>query len=248
MMERLCVEVPSEIVSLRLFGSVARGDADDASDLDILAVVNPAGIDSIRRAAFQEVLNSSLKKKSSVSWYSTERICEMFTAGHLFAWHIYKESLPLTENSNDDFVTRLSRPSSYTGALNDISSLREILMSIPNALAVCPRNATYEAGILFVCLRNIALSASWFTKHGLDFSRRSPYAVSRLIGARLNVSESDYSDLIRCRLNSQRGIDHRPFSTEKIFSLCITSMDWVEDVRHFVRNSTDEHRRQKASV
>jgi predicted nucleotidyltransferase len=46
--ERLLAELPEEIHSLVLFGSVARGEATDDSDIDILVVTN-ADLDTERR-------------------------------------------------------------------------------------------------------------------------------------------------------------------------------------------------------
>lgn len=46
--ERLLAELPEEIHSLVLFGSVARGEATDDSDIDVLVVTN-ADLDAERR-------------------------------------------------------------------------------------------------------------------------------------------------------------------------------------------------------
>ncbi len=149
------------VISVRLFGSMARADADTNSDLDILAVLNSSLKDFDLNSLRCEV-EKLFNRRVSFSLYSRRRLSELFTEGHLFAWHLYLESLPITVEGFNDWVEDLGTPAGYGAATKDVESLVEILRSVGPAVEKCPRNAIYEAGVMYVCLRNIALCASWY--------------------------------------------------------------------------------------
>ncbi len=226
------------VVSLRLFGSMARADADANSDLDVLAVLNSSlgGFDlgSLRREV-EKLFNSSV----SFSLYSRKRLTELFREGHLFAWHLYLESLPITVEGFGDWIEGLGKPADYSAARKDIESLREILKSVGSSVEACPRNSTYEAGVMYVCLRNIALCASWYSPSGLDFSRQSPYVLQETTGLHFPISNNDYALLTACRMSGQRGTVCQGIELEKLLSLWRKALDWSNEVVNFVGGTND---------
>jgi Nucleotidyltransferase domain len=78
-----------------VFGSIGRGDQDNLSDLDVLAVVkNGSGkIAESKIASYVPAQFGPLKL--SISWYGGDRLRQMFRNGELFAWHLYRETIPL---------------------------------------------------------------------------------------------------------------------------------------------------------
>jgi predicted nucleotidyltransferase len=73
------------LIGSYIFGSVGRGDPDNLSDLDVLAVVkNRTGRvdESLVALAIPEHLKNM---KVSISWYGGDRLREMFRNGELFA-------------------------------------------------------------------------------------------------------------------------------------------------------------------
>lgn len=227
------------VVSLRLFGSMARTDADANSDLDILAVLNSPSDGSNLEFLKREV-EALFNRSASFSLYSRNRLTEMFCQGHLFAWHLYLESLPITTEEFSDWIEGLGRPACYTAAREDIASLVEILKSIGPSVKLCPRNAVYEGGVMYVCLRNIALSASWHSPRGLDFSRRSPFVLDDATGLCFPISSDDYAVLTACRMAGQRGVVCQDIEPKRLLSLWGKALEWSNDVMNFVGEANDE--------
>jgi len=228
----------SPVISLRLFGSMARTDADANSDLDILVVLSSSegfNLDSLKRNV--ERLFDSI---ASLSVYSQKRMAELFRQGHLFAWHIYLESLPITMEEFSDWVEGLGRPAYYSAARKDIESLVAILKSIGPSVMACPRNRIYEAGLMYVCLRNIALCASWHSPRGLDFSRQSPFAIEQATGVSFPISSNDYAALTACRMSGQRGAAGKDIELEKLLSLWRKATEWSNEITNFVGEARDE--------
>lgn len=220
-------KVSEEILSLRLFGSWARADSDVDSDFDVLAVIpNERTLDPDLKCTVEDLFD----REPSISWYSRRRIEEMFAEGHLFAWHLFNESLPLIP----DFIETLGPPHNYEDALVDIESLTQILSGIPDQLEMCPANSVYEAGLLFLCMRNIALSASWFSQAGLDFTRYSPYNTQATLGIAFPIPREDYEVLIRCRLSGQRGYLTPTISSTVVCELQSKALRWVADIIRFI--------------
>ena len=64
-------------------------------------------------------------------------------------------------------------------------------------------NAVYEAGLIYVCLRNIAMAASWLLCEHPDFSRYSPFQLTGVEPC--PVSKGDFALTMACRMAGQRG-------------------------------------------
>lgn len=229
----ILLSMPVGLASLRVFGSRFRGDSDDCSDLDVLAVVDSNRV-HLNAQKVELEIQSAIGEKASVSWYSKKRIHELFSRGHLFAWHLHLQSCSIVAHSKD-YVDSLGKPEPYGAAVEDIAGLAEILSTIPAALAACPSNVTYEAGVLFVCLRNIAMCASWFSKPGVNFSRHSPFVLRELGTIRFPLVQDEYDLLVASRLASQRGTRATPMEAETVMSFCSRVQPWVDSVQSVVR-------------
>lgn len=226
------IKISNQIISLHVFGSVARGDADSQSDLDILAVIinNRKPPEQPVRDYIQQIYG----KKSSISWYSYKRIKELYQQGHLFAWHIFLESKEIAYTQEPGIIRQLGKPSKYATAHEDIASLIDILSSINDAIRQCPRNAIYEAGLIYVCARNIALSTSSFTSEGLDFSRYSPYNLN--IGSfSFPIPLADYELLIQARHSSMRGGNPPRLEVSNLLSQQRDVLRWSKKIQNYFK-------------
>src|SRR5947209_19865142 len=109
------MKFPTEVSSIRLYGSRARGDFDAISDFDIL-IVQREMIPLVQRYDLESQLTNA-NAHTSFSWYGEAAITRMFHEGHLFAWHLYKESVELNGFVNrPDFVDTLKKPNPYRDA------------------------------------------------------------------------------------------------------------------------------------
>src|SRR3546814_20282552 len=86
--------LPSNVVSIRLFGSMARGDYDDLSDVDVL-VVKEDRSGKVPEEAVRAHLSPTICHPPPISWYGRKRLSTMFADGRLFAWHLFHQSKSL---------------------------------------------------------------------------------------------------------------------------------------------------------
>jgi len=180
--------------SIRVFGSNARGDSSTYSDFDVLVVLKKS--QTVTRDLELKV-NALFDREISISWYSESRLKTMFETGHLFAWHLYHESLATCKN---DFIELLGKPEAYKFAEQDIDSLVAILKPIQKAVIDCPRNLIYEAGLLYVCIRNIAISALPIIHNKYSFETDAPFKLN------LQMERDKYELLKHARYASTRAV------------------------------------------
>ncbi len=213
------------ILDLRYFGSTVREDNDSASDVDVLCIVqNKKNIDL-------EILESKLDKTIirnrpiDFSIYRHTRIKEMFQEGHLFAWHIFKESKPATLEL--DFIRSIGSPAQYSNAKSDIHKLLDIALDCNTAIKDPDCSITYEAGLLYVACRNIGISASWYSDNGLNFSREAPYSL------RINkepsgvpLKKETYAKLCAARHSIARGYNAPQLDKEEISNSASIILQW----------------------
>ncbi len=221
---------PSNLLGIYLFGSEARGDSDALSDLDILAVVrNNSG--KVPEDFIVEAVPAALLRGRdvSISWYGYKRLSKMFVDGDLFAWHLYREATPIFEARY--VFDELGVPEPYLTPLLDIDSFISVLRQTGTQLDVAPGNVVYENGLVYVCVRNVAMSASWVLNDSPDFSRYSPY---RLDDARLEcpLSRAEYECSLACRMAGQRGgLPPEGIDPHRVAMTATALVDWAEAVR-----------------
>jgi len=222
-----------ELLGVYVFGSVARGDHDPRSDLDLLAVVADGKGKVEEGKVYAHVPSKLSDLKASVSWYGQRRLAAMFENGELFSWHLYQEAIPLFEAK--PVMKELGAPARYSDAGTDVASFEKILSGIPEQLDQSPENAVYELGLLYVCLRNICMAASSRLHDRPDFSRYSPF---RLVGLRaVPITQEEYDLAMSCRMASQRGI-RPPFAVSSSLAADMYRRlaPWIADVRRQLEN------------
>lgn len=192
-----------ELIGTYIFGSVGRGQQDRLSDLDILAVVKNGTGRVPDQTVLATIPNELKSLKASIAWYGGERLRLMYGKGELFAWHLYRETIPVFDPQS--FLRSLGSPASYKQYDADIQSFKKVMNGIPLQLELNENNAVYEAGLLYVCVRNIAMSASWVLCKEPDFSRYSPFNLREI--SPCPISTDDYEITMACRLAGQRGLD-----------------------------------------
>ncbi|WP_137752903.1 nucleotidyltransferase domain-containing protein [Sphingopyxis sp. L1A2A] len=217
-----------EVLGVYIFGSVARGDRDERSDLDLLAVVSDGRGKVDDREVYAHVPRQLSGLEPSISWYGRRRLGEMFKNGELFGWHLYHEAVPLFEIQ--PVIQSLGEPSAYQDAAADVESFENILSRIPVQLQASPENAFYELGLLYVCLRNICMAASSKLCDRPDFSRYSPFRLSGV--SVVPLSQSEYDLAMSCRMAGQRGlIPPAPFPPSMVADIYGRLEPWIAELR-----------------
>lgn len=162
----------------------------------------------------------------SVSWYGRQRLGSMFLAGELFCWHLHLEARVLYGPP----LSRLfSGPAPYEMAARDVKSFLDTLRKSPHCISDLYSSSIYECGVIYVCVRNIAMSASWHLLSKPDFSRYSPFRLPTGLGVPMPIAE--YETLMACRLAGQRGHDS-PGEIANDFTLkcAMSAIEWAERV------------------
>lgn len=220
---------------VRLFGSAVRGENDRFSDLDILVMTTERYDQEQREEKTVELVKrikelsgiGGLVEEVSISWYSEERLAQMHAEGHLFAWHIFLESVKLLANE-EDCIDRLGRPAGYRNSVDDIEKFRRIMVCGQASLADTPRNASYEAGMLYLCCRNIAMCASWHSSGGLKFGRYSPYEVADL--PELTLKKEVYFRFAQARIGAARFGDLPEAMPHEVEDGYRTALEWCDNI------------------
>lgn len=94
--EQLNEELPEQVKSIRLFGSKARGDATEESDVDVLVVVKQhekESWDKVIQLASGIITETGVVISPKV--FSEERIHERRRRRNVFMQMVDKESIPL---------------------------------------------------------------------------------------------------------------------------------------------------------
>ena len=218
------------IVGAYLFGSVARGDHDDSSDIDVLAVYREAP-DRSQREEFHELVRTELGTNVAIAEYSEQRLEEMFEQGHLFSWHLFQEAKPLKNAGLSPAVMPLfGQPAPYKAGLIDAKRFIHLLLSIQKQLASSPGSLIHEAGLTYLAWRNIAMSMSAENLSKIDFTRQSPFALSTTIGIAAPCAYLRYLQLISARHASQRGANAPTIERDELIKLVDQSLIWAEVV------------------
>jgi predicted nucleotidyltransferase len=225
------------IETIRIFGSYARGEQTEKSDFDVLIVLKKS---QPINAALEEYVKEVFNREISVSWYSKDRLEVMFKMGHLFAWHLYKESRPLFVDS--DWIASLGVPEEYTYGINDVISLMDIMKPIKKEIVACPSNIIYEAGLLFVCLRNIAIASLPSLQNIYYFGTDAPMRLDHPLNADI------YNILKNARYASIRGNDPPIINIKDIINWHDMSMEWGKSQLNLLKNNTGFNGNNKKAI
>jgi predicted nucleotidyltransferase len=218
------------IVGAYLFGSMARGDHDDSSDVDVLAVYREDS-NSNQREKFRRLIKTELGTSVAIAEYSEHRLDEMFQQGHLFTWHLFQEATPLkTAYLRPEAMLVFRRPARYQTSLIDARRFINLLISIRDEIASSPGSLVHEAGLIYLALRNIAMSMSAKHLPNVDFTRHSPFSLSTELGIDAPCAYLDYLRLISARHASQRGTYAPTMDCNELIKLLDQSLTWAEVV------------------
>ena len=222
------------LVAVYLFGSFARDEGDDVSDVDLLAIVED-GQGTVPDHCVLDCVPAGLNgREPSISWYGKGRIRQMFEGGELFAWHLHQEAKFLQGREN--LISMLGEPSAYASAADDVFSFKEIAAGVREELLNQPQNALYELGLVYVCLRNASMAASAVLCGQPDFSRRSPYHLGSEVSACPLLAE-EYDIAMRARMAGQRGIEPPQVTLAYANSVADRAFEWLGVLTQKVRQA-----------
>ncbi len=169
------------------FGSLCRGEINEGSDIDLLAIVNG------RDERFDPDI---------FSIYSYERIKEIWKEGNPFAWHLFLESKPIFFSDDKDFLKSIGSPEKYKNGLKDCCKFLSLFEEAKESIASEGFSKIFDLSTVFLSIRNIATCFSLYKTDSPDFSR---HAGRKLEDPKLLIPESTYKILERARILCTRG-------------------------------------------
>lgn len=184
------------VLYIYLFGSVARREQDEFSDIDILIIINDCSEEEFirRKDAFAKIMSIP---PSWLSVYRIGKIRQMYLCGSYFLWHIKEEGIELYSR-DDTFKELLVKLPMYSNAAQDINDYNDILCDIENELDNELLDINYELSVLASLVRNTCIAISFFDQRH-DFGRKTPviYCIEKY---GIEVTEDDYDQLYKYRL------------------------------------------------
>lgn len=217
----------TKLIGLYLFGSAARGDCDQSSDVDVLAVYDEQPDSPLRNKVLSAV-RAKLGNRVTLAEYTSRRLREMFDCGHLFSWHLYQEAKPL---QMPDLLAKQSYefecPAPYMSSIEDAQRFVGLLSSVRTELQNESCSLVHEAGLVYLALRNIAMSLSMGLQDKADFARSSPLTLSVSLAIPAPCSTLEFEVLVAARHASQRGLPSPKLDWERLSNLLDRSLGWA---------------------
>ncbi len=155
------------MVEAWLYGSAARGDADELSDVDVLVVAEPA--------ERPDVSSLKIPSTASLSRYTWPEIDSMIEYGSLFLHHVKREGRPLLEEDPPRLRRLLDQLPAYARANQELDSFRQVVADV-EASAKMDHSPQFEFAVLGTAARHAAILGCYFLGTP-EFGRRKPFRV-----------------------------------------------------------------------
>lgn len=221
------------IEAICLFGSVARGDQDEKSDIDLLFIVDDKSGEDLLQ--FKRQLIARLGVPDDwISLYNQSMIDKMASNGSYFLWHIKLEAKIVY--SKTGFLERVLRDlRQHVNAADHLHEYLQICDDIRRSINRDEWTTSYELNVLASLIRNTCIT--WCYSVGVKmFSRVGPVK-NRLdvLGVEAPFSIEEYNKLYKYRLaysRSQTGSLPTPSKQEVI--------KWVERASYLICKALKE--------
>ena len=203
------------------FGSVCRGEIDNKSDIDLLAIVE--GYDN----RFD---------LSTYSIYSYRRLTELWQEGNPFAWHLALESKIIFSSNGEDLIHELGRPASYERCAEDCRKFYDLYCKAVESISSGSSSLIFELSSIFLAIRNIATCFLLGQERIQNFSRHSALQMGE---KSIKISSNTFELLERSRILSIRGAGNIITKNEIISSLheIFSIKTWMNDLLNEIESN-----------
>lgn len=213
---------------LYVFGSAARGEIDEQSDLDVLAVL----VDKSEQAR--------LPRNFLV--YSRAELAACFERGDLFAHHLTWESRLIHSHDGSDVIHDLGRPTPYQSGEHDFDCFYQIGNESISQIIGGNCSFVFEFGVLYMAIRDVAMILSYHVSERPSFSKYVPYYIT----PQLTLERDKYEYIKNCRAASTRGpvliVEHDVLSDIDLFAI----REWLDSARRVLHERLQKKNRMAA--
>ncbi|KGR91884.1 hypothetical protein CD30_02970 [Ureibacillus massiliensis 4400831 = CIP 108448 = CCUG 49529] len=185
-----------------IYGSMARNEADNNSDIDIFALVEDSLTEFEKEKVIDKICSLISSKEVNVSLYTKEVFNKMSKDGSLFLWHLKKEGKYLFNKNNEDIFINLANFDAYQ---KNMELYRDLFNSVQESFDENGINS-YDLSMLFFLCRNMSI-LTCFRIGKPNFGRYSAYET---LIKYLNYEPISYLDFIylsKWRIDYTRGIE-----------------------------------------
>jgi hypothetical protein len=168
-----------------MYGSAARGDADDLSDIDLLVVAEPDEEIELPTAG-------APRESVSVSRYTWNEIAAMVGYGSLFLHHVKREGRPLAEDTPSRLRELLDQLPPYTRADQELDSFSQVVADV-RAAVDDDYSPQFELAVLATAARHAAILGCYLINDP-RFGRAEPF---RVLLPRLGYDAAEIEDFER---------------------------------------------------
>jgi hypothetical protein len=218
------------VESAWLFGSYARQDWCETSDLDVLLLTEP-GAKPLQPHFLGKWLN--LPKDPDISYYTRDGIAKLLDPPSLFAWHLKLEAKPLYDRSGW-LKNRLATLGSYRSHLRDLIVLRALLHDVIESLDEDLGSVVFDGGMTATIARNTALILTHLEGYP-DYSPFSPMALKDHGEVPFPLSYEEYFALHTCRKASDRGVVSPTMPQNELLRMVSLIGMWLQQVEAFLK-------------
>ncbi len=216
------IALPSEVRALILFGSHARGDADEHSDVDVCAFVSDVGFERLVELRHDCAMAMGAQEESA-SVYPASMLWTMAEVGSLFLWHLKLEGRVVCDPSG--FAAEiLDELAPFTEFAEELDLYEDLLRGVQEQQLRHTSLVEFDLHVLFLVARNTSILLA-YARGEPTFGRTSAFQlVVQSIGP-LPVEAQTYAELCDWHLTYVRGVRRSPLPTSEQCAAYINAVD-----------------------
>ena len=204
--KKYCITHQKKIEEIWLFGSYARGEEDQYSDIDILVIIQDCNERDYKIIKKQISQDMGLPLEW-ISLYEIRKIEEMAKKGSYFLWHIKQEGRMLYTRKN--FLKNILRSlPEYKGAMQDLDDYSLICKDIRTRMKDEYMDVAYELSVLASIVRNTAMTIDFLMGKRVYGRRTAIEVCNSLLKQRYNIPIFEYESFYKNRLYITGKSDH----------------------------------------
>jgi predicted nucleotidyltransferase len=193
-----------EVLSIVLFGSTARRDADQYSDKDIFIMCRDLDIENLIKIK-EDFIVPAIGYEEGISCYRREDVLLMAQKGSLFLWHLKLQGKVLFSKKGS-FENIIANLKPYKDYEKDLSLYKELLSDVSASFQKRKTISEFDISVLFTIVRNVCILLCYHEATP-KFGRSNAYIKVRgLFAEDLPLEETIFPKLCSCKLWYERAI------------------------------------------
>jgi len=221
-------DLPPNVVGIVRFGSHARGDASENSDLDICVFVNHLTPELLQAARASNLPYIIKQKNLEITIYDVETANFMASSGSLFLWHLKSEGrIEYQANHFVNDLLRQLRPPTNLG--EELGIHRDLFNLVNSRRSDGDYCDAFDLSALYTVIRNVSILLCAAAGE-LRFGKLDAFEFVTGMYGNLGLSFRDFKILHDANLSYTRGVH-----TDLPSAVAVTSL--VAAVGEFVKHA-----------